>query len=199
MKNGYVSAVLGGDGIALNKTGAGTVTLTGANSYTGATNVSEGTLVLQGADRVSTLSALDLSGGNLSTDGSQTVKSLTLSANSTLDLNNAGYLTFSDAMAAFDTTYGGLATLAVSNYSNGASPYALRFLSDWTSNGTFITFGGNTTINGSAAQMSFDGSYTNLGLAAVPEPSTVVGALALVALIGFRERKFIAGVWAKVA
>ncbi len=45
MQSGSVSAILGGTGIALNKTTAGTVTLTSANSYTGATTISAGTLV----------------------------------------------------------------------------------------------------------------------------------------------------------
>ena len=37
MKSGSVSAILAGSSIALNKTTSGTVTLTGMNTYTGAT------------------------------------------------------------------------------------------------------------------------------------------------------------------
>ena len=44
MKSGSVSAVLAGTGIALNKTTSGTVTLSGANTYTGVTTVAGGTL-----------------------------------------------------------------------------------------------------------------------------------------------------------
>ncbi len=46
MQSGSVSAILNGSGIALNKTTGGTVTLSAANTYTGATLVSAGTLVV---------------------------------------------------------------------------------------------------------------------------------------------------------
>jgi autotransporter-associated beta strand protein len=44
LKNGSVSAILGGNGIALNKTTAGTVTLSGANTFTGTTTITDGML-----------------------------------------------------------------------------------------------------------------------------------------------------------
>src|SRR5207237_1047948 len=43
---GSVSAILGGSGVALNKTTGGTVTLSRANTYTGLTTVSAGELDL---------------------------------------------------------------------------------------------------------------------------------------------------------
>jgi len=46
MKSGSASAILGGSGIGLNKTTAGTVTLTGVNTYTGATTISAGILAI---------------------------------------------------------------------------------------------------------------------------------------------------------
>ena len=49
MQNGTVSAILAGAGIALNKTTSGTVTLVGANTYTGPTAISAGKLVISSA------------------------------------------------------------------------------------------------------------------------------------------------------
>jgi autotransporter-associated beta strand protein len=46
MKNGSVGVVLAGSGIALNKTTGGSVTLTGANTYTGATTINAGFLAV---------------------------------------------------------------------------------------------------------------------------------------------------------
>jgi autotransporter-associated beta strand protein len=45
---GTVDALLGGTGGTLNKTGEGTLTLSGANTYSGATSVDEGTLLIEG-------------------------------------------------------------------------------------------------------------------------------------------------------
>jgi fibronectin-binding autotransporter adhesin len=54
MKSGTVSAILGGSSIALNKTTAGTVTLSGVNTYTGLTTVSAGALEYGVNDAIST-------------------------------------------------------------------------------------------------------------------------------------------------
>lgn len=56
MKSGSVSAILAGTGIALNKTTAGTVTLSGANTFTGATMVNAGTLALGSAGSLASTS-----------------------------------------------------------------------------------------------------------------------------------------------
>ena len=61
MQSGSVSAILGGTS-ALNKTGAGTVTLSGANTYTGTTTVSAGTLTLSGNRTVNTTGGYTVGG-----------------------------------------------------------------------------------------------------------------------------------------
>ena len=49
MKSGTVNAILAGSGIPLNKTTSGTVTLSGADTYTGATTINAGTLNVTGS------------------------------------------------------------------------------------------------------------------------------------------------------
>jgi autotransporter-associated beta strand protein len=55
----------GASGMSLTKTGAGTQTLTGANTYTGATIVSAGTLTLGASDVIPDSSVVNLNGGTL--------------------------------------------------------------------------------------------------------------------------------------
>ncbi len=67
LQSGSVSAVLGGS-VGLNKTTAGTVTLSGSNTYSGPTNVSAGTLLVSGSlsasSAVTVGPAGTLAGGN---------------------------------------------------------------------------------------------------------------------------------------
>ena len=50
-----MSGVIGGIGGSLVKTGSGTLTLSGINSYTGATTVNAGTLMVNGSIATSSL------------------------------------------------------------------------------------------------------------------------------------------------
>jgi autotransporter-associated beta strand protein len=87
-----LSGVLSDDSSAgtLTKTGSGTLTLSGAsaNTYTGATTVNAGTLVLSKANAVSSASSLTIADGAALTlnAGSNTVSSLTVGA-ATLNFN----------------------------------------------------------------------------------------------------------------
>ena len=62
VRNGLVSAILGGS-VGLTKTTANTVTLSGVNTYTGATTISTGTLRLGATNAISSASALTVAGG----------------------------------------------------------------------------------------------------------------------------------------
>ncbi len=157
----------------------GTTTLTGTNAYTGTTQVTGGTLVLDGDGRLSDSSTLNLNGGRLelSDDSTQTFASLSLTANSVIDLNSDTALTLS-ALG----TINGASTLSVIN--NGGSSF--RFLGDLTSDVNFQTLLGNTTVNGGAATASYDGTYTNV----VPEPGTVgLIGLGIAFAIGMARRR----------
>jgi len=157
----------------------GTTTLTGANAYTGTTQVSGGTLVLDGNGRLSDSGTLNLDGGRLelSDDSTQTFASLSLTANSVIDLNSDTALTLS-ALG----TINGTSMLSVIN--NGGSIF--RFLGDLTSDVNFQTLLGNTTVNGGAATASYDGTYTTV----VPEPGTVgLIGLGIAFAIGMARRR----------
>lgn len=151
---------------------SGTTTLSGASTYTGTTRVSGGRLVLDGSGRLSSASSLDLNGGTLEVDqaggpNGQEFASLALSDSSTLDLDLVTSLTF-DTLGA----YAAGETLTILDYSQAVSPgYAIRFLGDYTLDGTFQALVAATTINGQAASLYFDSGYTNVTLAAVPVPA----------------------------
>jgi filamentous hemagglutinin family protein len=109
MQSGSVSAILGGTG-ALTKSTAGIVTLSGANTYTGLTTISAGTLMLGSTSALGTAAAgtsitagatLDLNGFTLATAEPLTLRGTGVGT-------TTGALTNSSATAA---TYSGLITL----------------------------------------------------------------------------------------
>ena len=144
--------------------------------------VKTGTTILDGANRISATTALNLNGGYLKiidvggADG-QTFATLTLADNSILDLGNGTSLTFNG----FDSYVAGK-TLAVLEYDSGVSAdWAIRFLGDLTGNADFLALMAETTVDGVAAQYSFSGGYTNV----VPESSVfgiIVGGVSFLAL-----------------
>ena len=73
-----LGGAIGGEGYGLTKSGAGTLTLTGASTYDGPTTVNAGTLLLSGGnDRLNTSGELVVNGGTVSLAGvNQTVAQL---------------------------------------------------------------------------------------------------------------------------
>ena len=215
-----ISAVLDGT-VGLTKQGAARLTLNGAsaNTFTGATAILDGTLsagagalsttsdvsintggtlLLSGAgaiNRVNNSAGINLAGGTLSTSGltgaAEALGSLTLSGNSTIDFGAGTGDTLTFASLASHTAG---TTLKILGWSG--TPY--------TSGSDRLIFGGSAaSFNGAFAQsdVTFDGfgagfKAIDLGgstfeIVAVPEPATVLVTLALVGLIGLRERRLV--------
>jgi autotransporter-associated beta strand protein len=165
MKSGSVSAILAGSGIALNKTTSDMVTLSKANTYTGTTTVSAGTLMVNGS--LAAGSAVTVSGGTLggsgTINGPLTVQSLgvlspgnsigTLTVNNSLtldgqtlmEINKIGSALASDRIVGVSTlTCGGVLTV--------------------TGTGDAFGFGDTWYLFDAAA---FDGSFTGYNLPAL--------------------------------
>jgi fibronectin-binding autotransporter adhesin len=93
--NTYIYAgVISGSG-SVTKQGAGTLTYSGANSYTGATNVSVGTLQISAAERIGNSSALVLSSGTTFNLNGFTETVGSLAGSGTVSSSAAGTITFS--------------------------------------------------------------------------------------------------------
>ena len=214
MSNGGTFAGLITDG-ATKKTklyvDGGTLTLTGSNSYTGATTINSGTLALQnptgaalsgttpitvntggtlllgGSNQINDAASVNLNGGTFKTGAyNETVGALTLSGSSTIDFNNsatASTLTFSSG----SYTSGLLTVLNWSGGFGGGTNTHLMITSD-----PGVSFLGNVQFSGYSL-----GATWNAGeLAPIPEPATIIGALAFVGLIILRERRRLRVLWA---
>ncbi|MEI6646801.1 MAG: autotransporter-associated beta strand repeat-containing protein [bacterium] len=162
----FVSSVLGVSGGSyalspLTKSGAGTVTLTGANLYIGSTTVSGGTLNLGGGTANGSLAStnLILSGGTLAYtrtgNTTQSFTNTTVSAASAVsvvsgDTLNLGTVSCTGGTIDFSINGGTVAALTASNVGVGGVIPRATFGSTWA-----VANGANVAISGLA-----DGSYT---------------------------------------
>ncbi|MBW8780616.1 MAG: autotransporter-associated beta strand repeat-containing protein [Verrucomicrobia bacterium] len=166
-----VILVNGGTGIS--KSGAGTMVLAGANTYTGTTTVNAGILALGAANSIASSSGLVLNGGTFATGGfSQTLNTLTLSSSSTLDFGSGtSALAFADSNS---VTWTGLLTLL--NFDVGTD--TLKFS---TSAGLTATQLSQLSLAGYTAALDTNGFVT---FSAIPEPAAYVAIFGGLALIG---------------
>jgi autotransporter-associated beta strand protein len=162
-KTATFNSEIAGSGQALTKDGAGTLSLSGSNSYTGATTVAAGTLTVGGGSAIADSSAVTVAnGGTLNLSASESIGSLagagvvTLGNNTLTAGADNSSSTFSGAMSGsggFTKTGSGTATLSGSNSYAGATTI---------STGTLVVSGGSA-IGDSSAVMVASGATLALG------------------------------------
>ena len=129
-----LSGIISGVG-ALNKNGTGTLTLSGTNTYSGATAVNAGTLDVTGAVQSSAFTVN--SGATLS--GSGSVGSLHVTNGATLRVDTTSTLS-----VVGDLTMDTSSTLALNTYANGTN--------------SKVVASGDATINGGAVNITANGA-----------------------------------------
>jgi autotransporter-associated beta strand protein len=203
-----VTSAIGGSG-SLNKTGAGTMVLGAAETYTGSTNVSAGTLQINASNRIVDTSALTVSGGtfDLQTFG-ETVAGVTLSSGSITGsgagtLTGSSYTLQSGTVSAILAGSGtvtkntsGTVTLSGVNILTGAvtvsagtlilaaapSTSALGSTTSVTVNsGGTLLLGGSDQINNSATMTLAGGTFTKGNFSEGGAGAVGLGALTLTA------------------
>ena len=161
---------------ALTKNGAGTLTLSAANSYSGATNLSAGTLSLSGSGTLGNAAgALNLTGGTLDlgtttqtrtgtiTLNGATVSNGTLSSSGTFDTQSG---TISAVLAGTGTlakTGTGTVTLSAANTYTGATTLSA---------GT-LTLSGSGTLGDAAGALNLTGGTLDLGTTTQTRTGTI--------------------------
>jgi fibronectin-binding autotransporter adhesin len=185
-----VTSAIGGTG-TLNKTGSGTMVLSGVNTYSGGTNVGAGTLQISASERLADSGALTVSGGTFDLQTfNETVGTVTLSSGSIVGSGSAtltgssygvqsgtisGILSGTGAMT--KTTSGTVTLSGANTYtgtttigsSGGADGGTLALSGSGTiSNATTTVYGGTLDLNGTTQ------SINNLALGGGASGSTAV-------------------------
>jgi autotransporter-associated beta strand protein/T5SS/PEP-CTERM-associated repeat protein len=193
-----IAAAISGEG-TLNQLGTGTTTLSGSNTFAGPVSVDAGTLrldspsgsaagsvdsisVSSGAtllisrnDQVNNLAEITLSGGTVKTAAgvSEAFGVLNLTTPSFLDFG----ATYGNASSMSFGTYAPSYLLTINNFNFGST---LIFGSDLTTTintSSFFTFN-----SGGIASYAWDQGSSTFTITAIPETSTVVAVLGLLAL-----------------
>ncbi|MCW1923909.1 autotransporter-associated beta strand repeat-containing protein [Luteolibacter arcticus] len=145
----------GGSVLNLTKLGAGTLTLGGANTYTGTTTVSAGTLQIGSSERLADTGIVNVTGGTFDLQGfSETIGQITTLTNGTISGTSGNKLILT--AAGNTTTATGANTISADLQLNTGTALTRTF-SVTNSNETL-------TISGAASQGAAVGSVTKAGV-----------------------------------
>ncbi|MET0263806.1 MAG: autotransporter-associated beta strand repeat-containing protein, partial [Rariglobus sp.] len=168
---GIIADGSSGGTLALTKTGAGTTTLTAANTYTGATTITQGTLALSGGDnRLATTGTLIFNGASGTLDlGStnQTLATIVMPSTltSTATILGTGTLTLNGASVQIGGTTGtqtvNMAGLSNFIYDNAAGSFYVGGLANPAN--AVVTLAGTNVITASTFGIASNSSVSDNG------------------------------------
>ena len=154
---------------ALRKIGSGTVTLTGNNTYTGATNVNAGSLVLGADERLANTGTVNVNGGTFDVNAKkETIANLNLNSGAisgggtlivTSDYNNANFGTGNG----FNKAAGVTDTVINSSAFNAGSQQTLTVGDSTATSGTGWLVFGNVHVGDISTQTYTIGNGANSG------------------------------------
>jgi autotransporter-associated beta strand protein len=140
-----LSGAIGGGGAGLTKSGAGELTLSGANTFTGGVTVSDGILTVGGGAAVADLALVTVtSPGQFKLASSETIGGLAGSGAVNLQSNTL--------------TVGGAASSTYSGVMSGGGALVVNSTGSLTLSGT-NTFSGGATVNGGTAKAGTDSAF----------------------------------------
>jgi autotransporter-associated beta strand protein len=165
--NGTLASIIGTGAAAVTKSGSGTWTLTGANTYTGGTTVNAGTLVV-GVNGALSDAGVSVTGGTLQLGagtGQAQMTSLSITGNGALDVNNNHFILTYGASDPITTIAGYIA----SGYNGGA----------WNGPGGIISTAAQTSTNSLLYGVGYadgaDGVVSNLSSGQIEVAYTLLG------------------------